>query len=162
MVKQLKVIQTDKCKGKSASKTQEAIDELDYLVTFNRSITQGMARTMQDMSQVIFINMANLTSTHCHSYVNYLKARINQDTFTALRKAPLHIREVKAKLLTVTVQGSQFIHSYCLNVARDKVTVNVTGKIETLDNLHVNLPVVNHILIAGGQPQKKCISYCSP
>ena len=33
--------------------------------------------------------------------------------------------------------------------------VNVTGKKQTLDNLHVNLPVVSHVLIAGGQSQKK-------
>ena len=46
--------------------------------------------------------------------------------------------------------------NYCLNVAGDPVTLlNVTGNKQTfVDNLHVNLPVVNHVLIAGGQPQK--------
>ena len=33
--------------------------------------------------------------------------------------------------------------------------LNVTSKKQTFDNLHVNLPVVNHVLIAGGQPQNK-------
>ena len=63
MVTQLKVPHGDKGKGKgkSSSKTQQAVDKLDYLVTFNRSINQAMARTMQDLSEGIFINMANLT-----------------------------------------------------------------------------------------------------
>ena len=50
MVSQLKIIKSVTSKGKSASKLHEAADELDYLVTFNRSITQAMARTMQDLS----------------------------------------------------------------------------------------------------------------
>ena len=33
MVSQLKIIQSDKIKGKSSSKSQDAADELDYFVT---------------------------------------------------------------------------------------------------------------------------------
>ena len=40
---QLKIIQGITAKGKSS---QQTADELDFLVTFNRSITQAMARTM--------------------------------------------------------------------------------------------------------------------
>ena len=47
---QLKIILSVTCKGKSATKVSQAADELDFLVTFNRSITQAMARTMQDLS----------------------------------------------------------------------------------------------------------------
>ena len=46
---QLKTLHLDK-KGKSSERTKQAIDELNYLVTFNRSISQAMARTMQDLS----------------------------------------------------------------------------------------------------------------
>ena len=53
MVTQLKILHNDKGKGKSSSKTQEAVDEPDYLVTFTKSITQAMARTMQDSSDGI-------------------------------------------------------------------------------------------------------------
>ena len=38
-----RLIQGNKAKGKSATKTQEAADELACLMTFNQSITQAMA-----------------------------------------------------------------------------------------------------------------------
>ena len=38
----------EKGKGKSATKTQEAAHKLAYLMTFNHSITQAVARAMQD------------------------------------------------------------------------------------------------------------------
>ena len=63
MASQLKIIQGDKSKGKSTSKVHQALEELDFLVTFNRSITQAMARTMQDLSDGVFINIANFTLT---------------------------------------------------------------------------------------------------
>ena len=39
---------------------KQAVSELEYLTTFNRSVSQTMARTMQDLSEAVFINMANL------------------------------------------------------------------------------------------------------
>ena len=60
---QLKLLQNDKGKGKSTGKTHQGIEELDFLITFNQSITQAMARTMQDLSEGVFINVANLTLT---------------------------------------------------------------------------------------------------
>ena len=47
---------------------------------------------MQDLSEGIFINMANLTLAHSNSY--YLRAGIKQDTSTALRNAPLHMNSL--------------------------------------------------------------------
>ena len=61
MSAQLKTLQLDRTKGKSSERTTQAVDELDYLVTFNRSISQAMARTMQDLSEGVFISMANFT-----------------------------------------------------------------------------------------------------
>ena len=46
MSTQLKNLHLDKGKGKSSEKTQQAIVELDYLVAFNHSISQALARTM--------------------------------------------------------------------------------------------------------------------
>ena len=91
MTAQLKIIQGDKGKGKTASKFHQAAEELDYLVTFNRSISQAMARTMQDLSDYVFINVVNLTLACRGSYLDYIKAGIKQDTLTALRTAPLHM-----------------------------------------------------------------------
>ena len=90
MTTQLKLLQNEKGKGKSTGKIHQAIEELDFLITFNKSITQAMARTMQDLSEGIFINVANLTLTRRDSYLDYLKAGIKQDTLNALRTAPLH------------------------------------------------------------------------
>ena len=59
MITKLKALHSDM--GKSAGRSQHVVDELDCLVTFNRIITQAMPRTMQDLSEGIFINMANLT-----------------------------------------------------------------------------------------------------
>ena len=91
MASQLKVLQNDKGKGKSTGKSHQAVEELDFLVTFNKSITQAMARTMQDLSDGVFINVANLMLTRRDSYLDYLKAGIKQDTLNALRSAPLHM-----------------------------------------------------------------------
>ena len=91
MASQLKVLQNDKGKRKASGKSHQAVEELDFLITFNKSITQAMARTMQDLSEGVFINVANLTLTRRDSYLDYLKAGIKQDTLNALRSAPLHM-----------------------------------------------------------------------
>ena len=81
----------DKTKGKSSERMKQAVDELDYLVTFNQSISQAMARTMQDLSEGVFINVANFTLACRDSYLEYLHAGVKQDTLTALCTAPVHL-----------------------------------------------------------------------
>ena len=49
MVTQLKSLRVDKTMGKAAERTQQAVEELEYLVTYNRSISQAMQCTMQDL-----------------------------------------------------------------------------------------------------------------
>ena len=51
MSAQLKNLHLDRTKGKLSERMMQAVDELDYLVPFNRSISQAMARTMQDLSK---------------------------------------------------------------------------------------------------------------
>ena len=91
MANQLKIIQGITSKGKSSSKLTQASDELDFLVTFNRSITQAMARTMQDLSDGVFVNVANLTLARRDSYLDFIRSGIKQDTLMSLRSAPLHM-----------------------------------------------------------------------
>ena len=93
MSAQLKTLHPGK-KGKSSERTKQAIDELDYLVTFNRSISQAMARTMQDLSEVVFISMANFTLARSDSYLEYLHAGVKQDTLNALRMSPVHFNSL--------------------------------------------------------------------
>ena len=81
-------------KGKSSERTKQAIDELDYLVTFNRSISQAMARTMQDLSEGVFISMANFTLARRDSYLEYLHAGVKKDTLNVLRTSLVHLNSL--------------------------------------------------------------------
>ena len=94
MSSQLKTLHLDKTKGKSSERMKQAVDELDYLVTFNRSISQAMARTMRDLSEGVFISMANFTLARRDSYLEYLHVGVKQDTLTALHTAPVHLHSL--------------------------------------------------------------------
>ena len=63
-------------------------------MTFNRSISQALARTMQGLFESVFISMANFTPAHRDSYLEYLHAGVKQDTLTALRTAPVHFQSL--------------------------------------------------------------------
>ena len=91
MSSQLKTLHLDKMKGKSSERMKQAVDEHDYLVTFNWSISQALARTMQDLSEGVFISMANFPLARRDSYLEYLHAGVKQDTLTALCTAPVHL-----------------------------------------------------------------------
>ena len=93
MSTQLKSLHLD-TKGKSSEKLKKAVDERDYLVTFNRSISQAMARTMQDLSEGVFISMSNFTLARRDSYLEYLHAGVKQDTLNTLRTSPVHINSL--------------------------------------------------------------------
>ena len=90
MSSQLKALHLD-YKGKSSDKFSQAVNELEYLTTFNRSISQAMARTMQDLSDGIFISMANFTLARRDSFLEYLHAGVKQDTVHALRTSPVNL-----------------------------------------------------------------------
>ena len=49
MFSQLKSLRGDS-KSTGLEPAQQAVEEIEYLVTFNRSISQAMQRTMQDLS----------------------------------------------------------------------------------------------------------------
>ena len=51
MVTQLKSLRVDTGKGKAAERTQQAVQELEYLVTFNRSISQAICSVQCRISQ---------------------------------------------------------------------------------------------------------------
>ena len=94
MSAQLKNLHSDKSKGKSSEIMQQAVDELEYLVTFNRSISQAMARAIQDLSEGVLISMANFTLARSNNYLEYLHAGVKQDTLTALCTAPIHLHSL--------------------------------------------------------------------
>ena len=49
---------------------------------------------MQDVSEGVFISVANFTLAHRDSYLEYLHARVKQDMLAALRTAPIHIHSL--------------------------------------------------------------------
>ena len=82
-----------KGKCKSCERMQQAVDELEYLVTFNRSISQAMARTMQDSSEGVFISVANFILAHRYSYLEYLHMGVKHTTHS-LCTAPVHLQSL--------------------------------------------------------------------
>ena len=104
MVTQLKSLRVDTGKGKAAERMQQAVEELDYLVTFNRSISQAMQPTIQDLSEGVFISMANLTLARRDSYLEFLHGGVKPDTLTALRTAPVHLNSLFPDSLLVKAE----------------------------------------------------------
>ena len=107
MVTQLKSLRVDTSKGKAAERTRQAVDKLEYLVTFNRSISQAMQRTMQDLSGGVFISMANLTLARRDSYLEFIHGGVKPDTLTALRTAPVHLHSLFPDSLLVKAEISR-------------------------------------------------------
>ena len=90
MKDQLKVLKSEQ-KGKGSAKVSPAVEELQYLLDFNASISQAAAKSMEHLSEFVFITMGNLTLVRRDAYLSHLRTGIKQDTLTALRTAPLHI-----------------------------------------------------------------------
>ena len=84
---QLKAIRTDLNKGKCSSKISTTIEELHYLADFNSSISQAMAKTMEHLSDFVFVTVANSTLARRDAY-SHLKSGIKPDTLATLRTAP--------------------------------------------------------------------------
>ena len=58
MQDQLKTMQAES-KGKSSTKVSTATDELQYLMDFNASTTQAVAKTMEHLTDFVFVSMGN-------------------------------------------------------------------------------------------------------
>ena len=84
-------MKTELNKGKSSTKVSQTTDELQFLMDFNSSITQSMAKTLEHLTDFVFVTVANTTLPRPDSYLSHLKLGIKPDTFAALRTGPLHI-----------------------------------------------------------------------
>ena len=94
MQTQLKILQTEQAKGKSANKTGAAIEELQYLMNFSNSITQCVAKAMEHLSDFTFVCMAYITLCKRDKrdlYLAHVKSGLKQDTLAALRLSPLDL-----------------------------------------------------------------------
>ena len=88
MQSQLKTLRSTS-KGKGSSKVTTATNKLHYLVDFNASITQAVAKTMEHLTDFVFVSMGNLTLARKDSYLTRVKTGIKLNTFAAVRPAPL-------------------------------------------------------------------------
>ena len=79
----LKIIQAGQCKGKSAGKVCAGSYELHYQKDFDKSISQAMAKTMEHLSDFVFVSMANLTLARLDSYLSHLRLGIKPDILAA-------------------------------------------------------------------------------
>ena len=68
-----------------------AMDDLQYLMNFNSSICRAAAKTMEHLSEFVFISMENLTLTRRDAYSTNLKMGVKPNTLAALHTAPMHI-----------------------------------------------------------------------
>ena len=59
MQEQLKAVRTER-KEKSSTRVTTAMDELQNLMDFNSSITHAAAKTMEHLTEFVFISMGNL------------------------------------------------------------------------------------------------------
>ena len=50
-----------------------------------------MAKTMEHLSEFVFITVANMTLARRDAYLAHAKAGIKHDTLSALRQAPIHL-----------------------------------------------------------------------
>ena len=60
MNNQLKALRVES-KGKAAAKVSSAVDELQFLLDFNSSVCQAMAKSMEHLTEFVFVTMANTT-----------------------------------------------------------------------------------------------------
>ena len=90
MQAQLKSLRSES-KGKSSTKVSAATDKLQYLMDFIASITQAAAKTMEHLTDFVFISIGKLTLAHRDAYLNHLKTGIKPDNLSALRTVLLHI-----------------------------------------------------------------------
>ena len=90
MQENLKTLQTELSKGKSSGKAQAALDELHYLASFNQNVSFAMGKSLQHLSDYIFVQMAKLTLARRDAYLDNLKAGVKPDTFSVLRNCPLN------------------------------------------------------------------------
>ena len=133
MQEHLKVLRAE-IKGKGLNKGSSAADELQYLMNFNSSITQAAAKSMEHLSEFVFISMGNLTLVRRDAYLSHLRTGIKPDTFTALRTAPLHIPTLFPDSAIKRAEGRRVGTTHMSVRIRGRLT-EIQGRINQLGRL---------------------------
>ena len=110
MQTQLKIVKSELSKGKSSERVSQAASELQFLLNFNSSITQATAKTLEHLTDFVFVTVANTTLIRRDAYLSHLKMGIKPDTLSTLRTGPLHIATLFPD--TVLKQAEQDIANF--------------------------------------------------
>ena len=114
MQAELKTIRSELSKGKSAGKMSRATEEMQFLMNFNSSITQSMAKTLEHLTDFVFVMVANTTLIRRDSYLSHLKMGIKPDRWQSLQG------KIQALLLLPTCPVRQFMSLIGLLTATEK------------------------------------------
>ena len=94
---------------KSAFKVATVTDELQYLMDFNVSISQAMAKTIEHLTDFVFVSMTTRL-TRKDAYLSHLKSLIKPDILATLRTAPLQLTTLLP--YNVIKQAEEDVSSY--------------------------------------------------
>ena len=85
-----RILQKELAKGKGSQEAKKAVDDPKDLCAFNRNISVCLAKSMQHMTDSLFITISNFTLMRRDAYLDHLKPGVKQDNWCTLRNAPLH------------------------------------------------------------------------
>ena len=66
------------------------MDDLKDLCALNQNLSFCLGKSMQHMTDSLFITMSNSTLMRRDAYLGHLKPGVKRDNWFALRNAPLH------------------------------------------------------------------------
>ena len=134
----------------SSSKVSTAMDELQYLMNFNSSITQAAAKTMEYFTEFVFIYMGNLTLVRRDACLTHLKSD------NIIRNTEEEIAQFESKGHTSASRGKGRYHPM-KELTKGQTENHPTSRIDqhgrtlardTIGNSKSNLPAIPY-----GQPR---------
>ena len=130
---------------------------------FNTSITHVMAKTVEHLSDFVFVSVANTTLARRDSYLWHLKSGIKPDTLASLRMAPLQmatlfpddvLKQAEQDIANFESKGhilARKVASTHMNIQRNDLTGNQTDQPgKTLEIMararraRARLPTIHH------------------
>ena len=76
-------------KGKAPEEVSGVLNDLLDLMAFHQRVSVAMGTSIQHLADNLFVNLSNLILLRRDAYLDFVKARVKQDTMNLLRNAPL-------------------------------------------------------------------------
>ena len=84
-----RALEAELSKGKQSQKAEKALTEIQDLTAFNQNVNFYMGKAMQYLTDILFVQIGNITLLRRDAYLDHLKQGIKPDTWCALRNSPL-------------------------------------------------------------------------